>query len=233
MKKWLASRVMPSHRESVHPSASPAPVDSSTSKMATTALILARGGSKSVPKKNIKPLNGVPLMVYNIRACIESKVFDAVVVSTDADDIAEVARNAGATVHKRSEASASDTASSESGIQDYLDQHPECTICCLVQATSPLTTKEDFSKGFELFKKEEADSLVTVVRFHRFMWKVDPVTKVAEAKNYVPAKRPRRQDWDGEMVENGAFYFFKRSLFDETKCRLGGKMVSLIRDVCA
>jgi len=61
--------------------------------MTVHALILARGGSKSVPKKNIKPLNGIPLMVYSIKACLDSGVFDEVVVSTDAEDIAEVAKS--------------------------------------------------------------------------------------------------------------------------------------------
>ena len=61
----------------------------------------------------------------------------------------------------RSEESASDTASSEAGITDYLDKHPECTMCALVQATSPLTTAEDFKSGMKLFKDAEADSMVS------------------------------------------------------------------------
>merc|ERR1711948_121959 len=70
-----------------------------------------------------------------------------------------------------------------------------------------------------------ADSLVTAVRAHRFLWSVDPATGEATAKNYVPEKRPRRQDWDGELIENGAFYYTTKALFDSSQCRLGGKMV--------
>lgn len=66
---------------------------------------------------------------------------------------------------------------------------------------------------------------MTAVRAHRFIWKVDPATGFATAKNYDPVKRPRRQDWDGELIENGAFYFTTKALFDDAQCRLGGKMV--------
>ena len=132
------------------------------------ALILARGGSKGIPKKNIKPLNGVPLLVYNVKAALASGVFGAVVVSSDDEEILKVARKAGALGHARSAASASDTASSEAGIFDYLDAHPECEVCCLVQCTSPLTGEEDFREAYSKFVAAKADSLVTAVRTHRF-----------------------------------------------------------------
>ena len=128
------------------------------------ALILARGGSKGIPRKNIKPLNGVPLLVYNVKACLASGVFEEVVVSSDDDEILAVAKKAGAATHKRSAASAADTASSEAGIFDYVDAHPDLEVCCLVQCTSPLTAAEDFSKGYAKFNSSGADSLVTVVR---------------------------------------------------------------------
>jgi len=72
--------------------------------------------------------------------------------------------------------------------------------------------------------------MVTVVKAHRFLWKLDPVTKIATPQNYVPSKRPRRQDWGGEWIENGAFYLFKVELFRMENCRLGGKMVAYEMD---
>lgn len=102
---------------------------------------------------------------------------------------------------------------------------PDYDILCLIQATSPLTTPEHFKEALALFERHSADSLVTAVRAHRFMWHVDKNTGEASAKNYVPEKRPRRQDWEGELVENGAFYFTARDLFEKTECRLGGKKV--------
>ncbi|CAK0830682.1 unnamed protein product [Prorocentrum cordatum] len=76
----------------------------------------------------------------------------------------------------------------------------------------------------DVLGKVGADSLVTAVRAHRFLWEVDAETGEARAKNYDPQTRPRRQDWDGELVENGAFYLTTKAQFDATQCRLGGKM---------
>ncbi|CAE8603659.1 unnamed protein product [Polarella glacialis] len=108
---------------------------------------------------------------------------------------------------------------------DFATAHPDFDVLCLIQATSPLTTPSHFQEASALFNRQGADSLVTAVRAHRFMWRVDPSTGEASTKNYDPEKRPRRQDWEGELIENGAFYFTSKVLFDQSKCRLGGKMV--------
>jgi len=131
----------------------------------------------------------------------------------------------GASVHRRSAASATDKASSESGITDFLDNHPECGVCCLVQATSPLTESLHVREAFRMFQEKRADSLVTVVRQHRFLWKVG-ADGLAAPKNYDPVKRPRRQEWDGELMENGAFYFFQVGMYRKTGSRLGGTIVA-------
>lgn len=189
------------------------------------ALILARGGSKGIPRKNIKPLNGVPLLVYNVKAALESGAFERVVVSSDDEDILAVARKAGAFAHVRSGASAEDAASSELGVFDYVDAHPECATCALVQCTSPLTTAGDFSAAVAAFSETGADSLVTVARAHRFLWKVGP-DGAAAPSNYDPVSRPRRQDWAGELLENGAFYLFTTASLRASGSRLSGKIVA-------
>ena len=189
------------------------------------ALILARGGSKGIPRKNIKPLNGVPLLVYNVKAALASGVFGRVVVSSDDDEILAVAARAGASTHARSAASAADAASSEAGVFDYVDATPSCAVCCLVQCTSPLTGAEDFAAGHARFVAQGADSLVTVVRAHRFLWK-QAADGSAAPRNYDPVKRPRRQDWDGELIENGAFYFFTVAALRASGSRLSGRVVA-------
>merc|ERR1712217_189163 len=131
----------------------------------------------------------------------------------------------GVLVHRRAPETATSSASTELALIDFANAHPDFDILCLIQATSPLTTPDHFKEALALFKSQHADSLVTAVRAHRFMWKVDPITKEATAKNYNPEARPRRQDWDGELIENGAFYFTSKELFNRLKCRLGGKMV--------
>merc|ERR1719359_1193358 len=189
------------------------------------AVCLARGGSKGIPKKNIHPVAGKPLLAWCCGAAVESGIFDGVYVSTDAEYIAQSARASGFLVHDRDPATATDKASSESGIADFFNAHPECEVLCLLQATSPQTTADDLKKAYASFLANEADSLVTVVRAHRFLWKVDS-TGVATPQNYKPEKRPLRQEWDGELMENGAFYFFTREAFERTGSRLSGKIVA-------
>merc|ERR1712194_224323 len=103
--------------------------------------------------------------------------------------------------------------------------HPDYDVLALIQATSPLVTPKDFQDALVLFEKNGGDSLVTAVRSHRFLWSVVPDTGAAQAKNYNPTKRPLRQEWGGELIENGAFYFTTKELFERTHCRLGGKII--------
>merc|ERR1712014_373171 len=91
------------------------------------------------------------------------------------------------------------------GLMEFVEAKPDYDVLCLIQATSPLVTPEHFKEAFALFDGQSGDSLVTAVRAHRFLWSVDKDGQ-ATAKNYDPLKRPRRQDWDGELIENGAFY---------------------------
>ena len=189
------------------------------------AVIPARGGSVSIPKKNIKELLGRPLIDWVIKPAIDSGIFTDIYVSTDDDEIAAKALACGAKVHRRAAHTATNTASTELAIEDFVDAHPDYDICCLIQATSPLLVPEDFTKGLKQFVDAKADSLVTAVRTHRFLWEIDAATHLASAKNYEPLRRPRRQDWNGELIENGAFYLFSKKNWEVNRCRLGGKMV--------
>jgi CMP-N-acetylneuraminic acid synthetase len=189
------------------------------------ALCLARGGSKGIPGKNIRPIGGKPLLCWCMDAALESKVFSRVFVSTDSAEIAQISTGAGYEVHDRDPATATDGASSESGIVDFMNAHPECDVCCLLQATSPMTAASHLVEAYEQFTASGADSLVTVVQTHRFLWKVDKAG-VASPVNYNPVQRPRRQDWNGELMENGAFYFFTRPSFEASGSRLSGKITA-------
>jgi len=191
------------------------------------ALIPARGGSVSIPKKNIKPLAGRPLIDWVIQPALYSGIFTEVWVSTDDGGIAKIAEQCGAKVHWRAAHTATATASTESAIIDFTEAHPDFDILCLIQATSPFISPDDFIQGLELLNSAGADSLVTAVRTHRFLWQVEAKTLEATAKNYAPLKRPRRQDWNGELIENGAFYYTRKPILEKHGCRLGGKMVCL------
>merc|ERR1711998_228990 len=186
-------------------------------------VILARGGSTGIPLKNIKPLGGRPLIDWCLQAAKDSGIFTDVFVSTDHDGIAECAESCGASVHRRSNESATNSASSEMGMMDFASKY-DFDVLCLIQATSPLTQPQHFEDAFAKFQAEEADSLVTVVRSHRFLWR-EGGDGLTSAINYNPMARPLRQDWDGELFENGAFYFTRKHILDAHSNRLGGKMV--------
>ncbi|KAG5830483.1 hypothetical protein ANANG_G00311100 [Anguilla anguilla] len=190
------------------------------------ALILARGGSKGIPLKNIKMLAGVPLVGWVLRAAIDSKVFDSVWVSTDHDEIEKVAKAWGAEVHRRSPEVSKDSTSSLETIQEFVRLKPEVDIICNIQATSPCLHPYHLKEAMELITKNGYQSVFSVVRRHHFRWrevKTGGGCTHTEPENLNPAKRPRRQDWDGELVENGSFYFSARHLIKKGMLQ-GGKM---------
>ena len=98
-------------------------------------------------------------------------------------------------------------------------QELEFDVLATIQATSPFVQADDFQKAYSLFKSGSYDSLLTAVRTRRFFWNDD-----GTALNYAPQQRPRRQDFSGSLMENGAFYFTKHSVLEDTGCRLGGRI---------
>jgi len=196
------------------------------------AFIPVRGGSKSIPLKNIKPLNGRPLVYWTIKAACECKYIDTVYVSTDSDDIRRVVneiKSSGESeyfnklnVIDRSKESASDTASTEFVMLEFADKYDFESIC-LIQATSPMLKASDLEMGFELFSSDGTDSVLSVVRQKRFNWALDEKGFV-HPTNYDVFNRPRRQEFDGYLVENGAFYITSKEDLIRTRNRLSGNI---------
>ncbi|XP_043093470.1 N-acylneuraminate cytidylyltransferase A [Puntigrus tetrazona] len=189
------------------------------------ALILARGGSKGIPLKNIKVLAGVPLIGWVIRAALDSAVFDSVWVSTDHDEIERVARAWGAQVHRRSAKVSQDASSSLDTIQEFSSENPGVGVICNIQATSPCLHPSDLKNAVDCITKEGCDSVFSVVRRHHFRWKEvkNKGCQCTKPLNLNPACRPRRQDWKGELCENGSFYFATKKLIKQGLLQ-GGKM---------
>ncbi|CAH2278541.1 N-acylneuraminate cytidylyltransferase [Pelobates cultripes] len=188
------------------------------------ALVLARGGSKGIPQKNIKKLAGKPLIGWVLRAAGDSGVFDSVWVSTDSDDIEKVAKDYGAQVHRRSAQVSKDTTSSLETIQEFLKYHPEVDIVGNIQATSPCLHPEDLMRVVDMIRIDGFDSVFSVVRHHLFRWKdVKTTGGLTAPENFNTACRPRRQDWHGELYENGSFYFATAELIKQGYLQ-GGKM---------
>ncbi|XP_027009764.2 N-acylneuraminate cytidylyltransferase A [Tachysurus fulvidraco] len=188
------------------------------------AVILARGGSKGIPLKNIKLLAGVPLIGWVIRAAIDSEMFDSIWVSTDHDEIERVAKNWGAQIHRRSPEVSKDTTTSLETLQEFSRLNPEVDVICNIQATSPCLHPHHLKQAVEMMTKQGYESVFSVVRRHHFRWQEEKkgVATSTRALNLDPSRRPRRQDWDGELCENGSFYFATKELVNQGLLQ-GGK----------
>lgn len=196
---------------------------------ACVAIIPARGGSKGIPGKNLRPVAGAPLLAHAIRAARGANHVDRVVVSTDDEAIAAAARAEGAEVIRRPAGISGDTASSESALLHALEQlaaaenyRPDLLV--FLQCTSPLTLPEDVDAAVEALLGAEADTAFTASPFHGFVWRVGPAGE-AVGVNHDKATRPRRQDREPEYVENGAVYVMRVRPFLEAKHRFFGKTV--------
>jgi CMP-N,N'-diacetyllegionaminic acid synthase len=191
------------------------------------AIVPARGGSKGIPGKNLVMLAGKPLIAYTIEQACKASTISRVVVSTDSECIAEVARGSGGEVVRRPAELASDTAPTEPALQHCLEclkqqEGYEPDLVVLLQATSPLRRASHIDEAVALLRREGADSLFSCCPTSGFIWRrtgaeVTPL-------NYEPRRRPRRQDAPEDVVENGSIYVFKPWVLTTLGCRLGGKI---------
>lgn len=195
--------------------------------MTTLAIIPARGGSKGLRRKNLQRVGGRPLVARTIVAASRCPSVDAVVVSTDDDQIAEVARSSGAEVIRRPRELASDTATTESALLHALDVAPgqlglEADHLVLLQCTSPFTAPSDIDGVLGPVRRGTADSALCVMPFHGFLWRHSGST--ATAVNHDWRQRPRRQDRDTELLETGSAYAMNVAGFREAKHRFFGRI---------
>lgn len=204
------------------------------------AFIPVRGGSKSIPLKNIKPICGKPLVYWTVRAACGCKYIDKVYVATDSDKIKDTVESfkigveaevfSKAEVIRRSAESASDTASTEFAMLEFANNY-EFDNVALVQATSPLLRSNDLNRGFEMFGEDGTDSVLSVVPQKRFHWARDE-HGFAYSTNYDVFHRPRRQEFDSYLVENGAFYISSKADLIKSRNRVSGniKVVEMSED---
>ena len=188
--------------------------------------ICARGGSKGVKNKNIKELGGKPLIAYTIEQAKASKLFEHIVISTDSDVIANVAKAYGAEVFfKRSDEMASDTAGKLDVIRDafmrseaYYQKQYDYLVD--LDATAPLRSVEDIINSFEQFKKDNNDNLITAMPSRR-----SPYFNLVEVENDGKVKLSkkldsailRRQDAPKSYDMNASIYIWKREVILEEK----------------
>lgn len=183
--------------------------------MKNIAIIPARSGSKGLPDKNIKELNGCPLIGYSIKAALESEIFDTVMVSTDSERYADIAIKCGATVpFLRDVENAGDKSSSWDVVREVLSKYKEIghefESVCLLQPTSPLRTAQNIVEAYEMLESRDAKAIVSVCEVeHSPLW-CNVLGENASLKGFIKeeAKMPRQQLKQFYRI-NGAIYIAK------------------------
>lgn len=196
------------------------------------AIIPARGGSKGVPRKNVRRVGGVPLIERAVRSALEVDGIDRVVVSTDDDEIAAVSVAAGAQVVRRPPEISGDTASSESAVLHALDEleaaGAPADVVAFLQATSPFIPSDALADAVREVREGRADSVLSAHETYGFLWARAGADQgdagAAVAVNHDASRRPRRQDREPHFLETGAFYVFRADGFREAKHRFFGRI---------
>jgi len=186
--------------------------------------IPARCGSKSIPLKNIKPFCGRPLIYWVLEALNECPLVDMVVVATDCKEIKRVVESFGFSkvqIYIRSPESATDEAPTEDVMIEFIQAKKlkDDDIFVLVQATNPFLTSDDLCSALNKYLEGDFDSMLSVVRFKRFLWNPN-----GSPINYDYRHRPRRQEFQGILLENGAFYINTVGNILKYRNRLSGKI---------
>lgn len=196
--------------------------------MKTIAIIPARGGSKAIPKKNLLEIASKPLIAWSIFAAKSSKSIDEVYVTSDSNEILDVAKLFGAKTILRPSEISGDTASSESAISHAIEylalSHTLPEVIVMLQATSPLRRKNDLDNALQVFEMESLDSLFSSAKLLDFLiWEQNAAGSL-QSVNYDWCNRGRRQERTPQIVENGSFYIFKTKGFQEFGNRFFGKI---------
>jgi len=184
-------------------------------------LLLARGGSKTIPRKNVEKLNGHPLIFYALRESKKSIVNNNNIwVSTDDEEIKRLSLSYGVNVLGRPSELATDESPSENSLLHFAD-NVDFDILIFIQPTSPLITFKDINRGIDKILNEDYDSLFSVALANDIlMWDINRMIPV----NYNLVDRKRKQTREYFGIETGAFYITKKEALLKSKCRLSGKI---------
>lgn len=190
------------------------------------AVIPARGGSKGVPRKNLRRVGGVPLVARAIAAARATASVDRVVVSTDDREISAVAQEWGAQVIDRPAELADDRSSSEAAILHALhvlsETGADAGIVVFLQATSPFIDPRDIDVAVELVRANEYDCVFSATETYGFLWAAP--MGAASGINHDPSTRPRRQDREPHYLETGAFYVMDAAGLQTARHRFFGRI---------
>lgn len=199
------------------------------------AIITARGGSKRIPKKNIKEFCGKPIIAYSIRAALDSGIFDEVMVSTDSEEIAEIARAYGAKVpFMRSAKTSDDFATTADVLMEVLERYQEMgrtfDVMNCIYPTAPFVTPQKLQSAYDTLTKEQAVMAMPVVAFsyppQRSYVLNGNMLEMKWKENY----NKRSQDLEKMYHDAGQFYMYQVESYVRLKGQIDQSIVPVIVD---
>lgn len=201
--------------------------------MSRLAIITARGGSKRIPKKNIREFCGKPILAYSIEAALSSGLFDHVMVSTDDTEIAEIATKYGAEVpFYRSEATSGDFATTNDVLAEVLAEYEKrgmhFDVACCIYPTAPFVTAEKLKTAVEQLEASDADTLIPVVSFSYPPQRAMVVEQERLVFKYPEYLDSRSQDLQPHYHDVGQFYVFRTNRFAVNQKLMVGNILPLI-----
>ncbi len=196
------------------------------------AIITARGGSKRIPRKNIRDFIGKPIIEYSINVALASNLFDEVIVSTDDDEIAEVALKNGAKVpFKRSQETSSDFATTNDVISEvlgvYNNQGKEFDYVCCIYPTAVFLTPELLHEAYHILSKKEFDVVLPIVAYSfpiQRSFKIEDKCLTFAFPNF---SNSRSQDLEKHFHDAGQFYFFDAKQYKRRNTLISDKMYGI------
>lgn len=201
--------------------------------MKVLAIITARGGSKRIPRKNIKEFCNKPIMAYSVEAAVESGAFDTVMISTEDEEIAQIGQKYGGEVpFYRSDETASDYATTTDVLMEVLDEYEKrgqhFDMACCIYPTAPFVTSKRLKEAVEALRASDADTLIPVVSFsyppQRAMVIEDGVLKFKYPENL----SVRSQDLEKHYHDAGQFYVFRTDAFRKNKNLMVGNILPMV-----
>ena len=199
--------------------------------MMNLCIIPARGGSKRIPRKNVKPFMGKPMLAYSIETAQKTGLFDEIMVSTDDMEIASVARQYGANVpFMRTEETANDFATTADVLIEVISKYKELgqeydNFCCFY-ATAPLVQSKDVVSAFEMLQQSDFTCVYPVVQFSYPIWRCLDLAEDGTMNRHWPEyENSRSQDLPKEYHDTGTFYWYKTKEWMSGDIKIGGIVV--------
>ena len=201
--------------------------------MRKIAIITARGGSKRIPRKNIKEFCGKPILAYSIEAALESGLFDTVMVSTDDEEIAGIARQYGAEVpFYRSERTANDFATTNDVLLEVLEEYEKrgerYDMGCCIYPTAPFVTAKKLQDAMKQLEESNADTLIPVVAFSYPPQRAMIVKEGRLVFEYPQYLDSRSQDLEPHYHDVGQFYLFRTEAFRQNRKLMLGDILPYV-----